>query len=177
LIPQTANHTATETDNEPLTFDALFKRYSRYVAGVATRLLGQSDHEVDDIVQEVFWLASRHLDKIHDMQAARPWLVTVTVRTTQRKLGRRRWRRMFQGELPASDVPATGATPAERAFLSQIYRVLDKLAPEQRIAWLLRHVEGQKLEDIASSCDCSLATANRRITAVQEVLEEVLRDG
>ena len=51
----------------PVEFDALFARYGRYVAQLAARLLGSGDAEVDDVVQDVFWLASRRLPKIVDM--------------------------------------------------------------------------------------------------------------
>jgi RNA polymerase sigma-70 factor, ECF subfamily len=33
-----------------------------------------------------------------------------------------------------------------------------------RIAWMLRRVEGLPLAEVATLCDCSLATAKRRIT-------------
>ena len=45
----------------PVEFDELFARYGRYVAQLAARLLGSGDAEVDDVVQDVFWLASRRL--------------------------------------------------------------------------------------------------------------------
>jgi RNA polymerase sigma-70 factor (ECF subfamily) len=161
---------------EPVSFDALFHRYAKYVAGVAFRLLGRDDDEVDDVVQDVFWIASRNLGRIYDLDAARPWLVTVAVRVVCRKLRRQRWKRMFVGEAPLANVPAPGVTPEERVLLARVYRVLDTVASGDRIAWLLRHVEGERLEDVAVACRCSLATAKRRIAAVESVLDEVLRD-
>jgi RNA polymerase sigma-70 factor (ECF subfamily) len=161
---------------EPVDFDELFTRYSAYVAGVAARLLGRDDHEVEDVVQDVFWTASRRLGRIHNVEAARPWLVTVTVRTVRRRLRRRRWKQLFRVQLDAVDVPAPGATPEQMALLVRLYRLLDTVPADNRLAWLLRHVEGERLEDIALACGCSLATAKRRIGAVQEVLAEVLRD-
>jgi DNA-directed RNA polymerase specialized sigma24 family protein len=77
---------------EPLTFDALFSSYSAYVARVASRLLGSGDAELDDVVQDVFWLASRRMAKIPDLIQARGWLATVTTRVVGRMLLRRRFR-------------------------------------------------------------------------------------
>jgi RNA polymerase sigma-70 factor (ECF subfamily) len=42
-----------------------------------------------------------------------------------------------------------------------------------RIAWTLRYVEREKLEEVARLCGCSLATAKRRIAATQAAIEEV----
>src|SRR6185503_15223386 len=58
----------------PVEFDELFARYGRYVARLAARLLGSGDAELDDVVQDVFWLASRRLRNIADMIQARGWL-------------------------------------------------------------------------------------------------------
>jgi RNA polymerase sigma-70 factor (ECF subfamily) len=166
----------SEAPSGPIDFDTLFRRYASYVAGVAARLLGRDDHEVEDVVQDVFWIASRRLDRIHSLEAARPWLVTVAVRVVRKRLRRRRWRLAFQSQPEVIEVPASGTTAEEYAFLQRMYRVLDTVRPEDRLAWLLRHVEQERLEEVALACGCSLATAKRRIAAAQEVLRGVLED-
>src|SRR5882724_10190621 len=95
---------------ERVTFEALFSNYSGYVARVAARLLGSGDAELDDVVQDVFWLASRRLAKIADLIQARGWLATVTTRVVRRKLLRRRFRALFHASPGSGDVPAHGAT-------------------------------------------------------------------
>jgi RNA polymerase sigma-70 factor (ECF subfamily) len=158
-------------------FDTLFEGNAGYVARVAARMLGRDDADVDDVVQEVFFITLHRLGRIHSAEAVRPWLMTVTVRTVQRTLRRRRWRRLFLGESSADEVLATGITGEQRALLVRVYRALDEIEPKSRIAWILRYVECERLDDIAQACGCSLATAKRRIAATQEVLQEVLRDG
>jgi RNA polymerase sigma-70 factor (ECF subfamily) len=44
------------------------------------------------------------------------------------------------------------------------------------VAWLLRHVEGERLQDVALACGCSLATAKRRIASAQAALAGVIDD-
>jgi RNA polymerase sigma-70 factor (ECF subfamily) len=161
----------------PLDFDSLFQCYGSYVARVAARMLGRDDAEVDDVVQEVFFVTLRRLDRIRSAESARPWLMAVTVRVVQRTLRRRKWRRMLLGESSAAEVPAAGISADQRALLVRIYRTLDEIAPQSRIAWVLRFVEGERLEDVADACGCSLATAKRRIAFAQETLMEVFRDG
>jgi RNA polymerase sigma-70 factor (ECF subfamily) len=42
----------------------------------------------------------------------------------------------------------------------------------QSAAWELRYVDGHKLEQVASLCDCSLATAKRRIAAADAIVRQ-----
>jgi RNA polymerase sigma-70 factor (ECF subfamily) len=58
--------------------------------------------------------------------------------------------------------------------LGRVYTLLEHLPVDARIAWTLRQVEGEQLEAVAAICGCSLATAKRRIGAVQAKIDEVL---
>ena len=60
--------------------------------------------------------------------------------------------------------------------MARVYQILDRIAVDDRIAWALRYVEGQKLEQVAGLVDCSLATAKRRIARAQAAIEEAFRD-
>jgi RNA polymerase sigma-70 factor, ECF subfamily len=161
---------------EPLSFELLFSRYSGYVAGLAARLLGSGDSELDDVVQDVFWLAARRIAKIPDLIQARGWLATVTTRVVRRKLVRRRFRALFHARPQNVDVPARGATAEEHALLARLYQVLDGLPTDQRLAWSLRYLEGEPLDAVAVACGCSLSTAKRRVGAAKSVIDEVFRD-
>jgi len=160
------------------TADALFRAYSGYVAQVAARLVGR-DGDVDDLVQEVFMVALRGVEQLRDAAAIKGWLATVTVRAARRKLRvRKMW--AFVGLDDRSEGVAEfispGASPEEKAMLSRVYASLEELKVEERIAWTLRHVEGEQLEDVARLCGCSLATAKRRIAAAHEQIERLLSD-
>jgi RNA polymerase sigma-70 factor (ECF subfamily) len=159
----------------PVEFDELFARYGRYVARLAARMLGAGDSEVDDVVQDVFWLASRRLSRIADMIQARGWLATVTTRVVRRRLRRRRFLGFFHASPHRADAPAPGATAEQRALLARLYEVLDGLPTEQRLAWSLRYLEGEPLDSVAAACNCSLATAKRRVSAAKDVIDEVFR--
>jgi RNA polymerase sigma-70 factor (ECF subfamily) len=69
-----------------------------------------------------------------------------------------------------------GATPEQRAMLGRLYRVLDELPVELRVAWVLRRAEGEQLESVAKLCSCSLATAKRRIDRAQALIERAFCD-
>jgi RNA polymerase sigma-70 factor (ECF subfamily) len=159
----------------PPDLDALFARFAPYVASIGKRLLGR-DGEVDDLVQEVFLAALSGLRGLRDPDAARSWLATVAVRNAHRRLRRRRvlqWLGLAD-EVSPDDLADDTVAPEQRAKLARVYALLDRLPPDQRVAWILRHVEGERLDAVARLCGCSLATAKRRITAAHEFIERSL---
>jgi RNA polymerase sigma-70 factor (ECF subfamily) len=139
------------------------------------RLMGRDD-EVDDIIQEVFLAAVRGIGDVADPAAIRGWLATVTVRTARKRLRVRRMRGMLGLETARSyeDVAAPGASPEERAMLARVYAALDRVPVNQRLAWTLRHVEGEALDQVASRCGCSLATVKRWIASAHAVVEKAV---
>jgi RNA polymerase sigma-70 factor (ECF subfamily) len=157
----------------PLKPGEVYTRYSAYVAALGYRLLGR-DGDVDDLVQDVFLAAVEGLDELREQGALKGWLATLTVRLAGRKLRRRRIARFFGLDGTERDIAAPGATPEERALLGQVYQALDGVQVEARVAWILRHIEGEPLDQVAKLCSCSLATAKRRISAAQEDIERRL---
>jgi RNA polymerase sigma-70 factor (ECF subfamily) len=158
--------------------DSLFRRYSPYVAAIAYRLLGREE-DVDDTIQEVFLAAVRGVHAVRDPAAVRAWLARVTVRAARQRLRKRRLRSFLGLDEPATydAVVDRGASAEQRALVARVYRVLDGLPANQRIAWSLRYIEGEALESVASLTGCSLATAKRRIAAAALELEEAFSDG
>jgi DNA-directed RNA polymerase specialized sigma24 family protein len=70
-----------------------------------------------------------------------------------------------------ADIAADGRPgPESTADLSGNVRRLLSLPDELRTPWLLKHVEGHTLEDVARQCDCSMSTAARRIQTVSDKL-------
>lgn len=167
--------TAREPEVDPRDFDQVFRRYSPYVARIGLRLLG-SDAEVDDLVQEVFLEAHRGLGQLREPGALRGWLSRICVRRATRRLRRRRMLAFLSFDaLTERDLPLTAdATPEQRLEVQRVYRCLDRMSADERVAWLLRHVEGESLEDLVVLCGCSKSTVQRRLRAAQaRLLEEV----
>ncbi len=158
--------------------DQAFRQYSPYVARICIRLLGR-DSDVDDCVQQVFLIAAKGVSRIRDPEALKGWLATVAVRVARKRIRARRFKAFLHlDETPEYDrLAAPGATPEERAMLSRVYAALDGFPADDRTAWLLRYVEGEKLERVAELCDCSLATAKRRIARAHQTLSKVIGDG
>jgi len=155
----------------------VYRKYSPYVASIALRLVGR-DGDVDDIVQEVFLQALKGLAQLREPGALKGWLATVTVRVSRRRLQLRKLKSWvgLDEDTGYESVASPSASPEQRALLSRVYRVLDEISVDQRLAWTLRMVEGEQLEAVASLCGCSLATAKRRIAAAQDHIERNLCD-
>jgi RNA polymerase sigma-70 factor, ECF subfamily len=162
----------------PPDFAQVFRDFAPYVHGVAARLLGR-DGDVEDLVHDTFLEALRTLPGLQDPTRVRPFLASITVRLALRRLRRQRlWQAFGLAEPWHPTLLSTpGASAEDRLLLAQVYRVLDRLPADQRVAWSLRYLEGEKLEDVAQLCDCSLATAKRRIAAVQLAVEEAVNHG
>ena len=166
-----------DSADEGLDFESVYRRYSPYVAKIGYRLLGR-DSEVDDLVQDVFLAAHRGLHRIREHGAVKAWLITVTVRLARRRLRSRRLRGALHLDSSPdySDIADPSVSPEQRALVVHVYRLLDRMPVNQRIAWSLRYIEGERLERVAELCECSLATAKRRIKAVQDrITAEVSR--
>ena len=164
----------SRSEIDPTNFDEVFRRYAPYVARVALRLLG-NDSEVDDLVQDVFLEAHRGLSSVREAAALGGWLSRICVRRATRRLRRRRLLALLsldsvvERELPCD---AT-ASPEQRAEVARLYRRLERLPAEERVVWVLRHVEGEALDDLVHLCGCSKSTVQRRLRSAELRLQEV----
>ena len=158
-----------------ISFNEAYARHAAYVAGLAGRVLGRND-EVPDVVQEVFLIAHRRLSGIRDPRSVRAWLAKVTIREASRRL---RWRRVrtFLNPVHATDpdLVADESTGVElRPLVALLYVTLDRIPARERVAWVLRHLLQEPLDNVAELCDCSIATAKRRIAAAERLLRPIL---
>jgi RNA polymerase sigma-70 factor (ECF subfamily) len=169
---------APEAPVDSRDFDALYRRYAPYVAAIAARILGR-DQDLDDLVQDAFVNALRGLRGLREPQAVKGWLAKITVRLATRRLRQQRLKRALHLTREANDeetLYAPGATDEQRAQIARVYRALDALPAAERVAWVLRHVEGEPLQRLPELCDCSLSTAQRRLARAQQAIERELGD-
>jgi RNA polymerase sigma-70 factor (ECF subfamily) len=141
--------------------------------GLAFRLMGRDD-DVDDLVQDSFLSAFRGLDRLTNPQAFASWLGSIVVRTAHKMLRRRRLmtrvglRRNTPLDLDAVIAPST--PPSVAADLTRVYRCLEELDSEARIALVLHRVDGLSIPDVAAQMSLSISTVKRRIKVAEEVL-------
>jgi RNA polymerase sigma-70 factor (ECF subfamily) len=153
---------------------AAYTRYAPYVAQIGMRILGRRE-EIEDFVQDVFVNVHRNLASLREPGALKSWLATLAVHEATRRLKRHRFRRWLGlADAPEYvDITDGEASPEERTLLAHVFRALDTLPADDRVAWSLRYIEGETMLRVASLCDCSLSTAKRRVTSAEQALERL----
>jgi RNA polymerase sigma-70 factor (ECF subfamily) len=146
-----------------------FDRFAPLVRGLLRRSLGPQ-HDVDDQLQEVFIRFFRNVATLRDPEKVRSFLIGITIRVAASELRRRRMRRWLRlsptGELPEGTSDAVDDDAREA--LRRLYGVLDTMGDQARLAFVLRHIEGLELTDVADGLGVSLATAKRRLAKVRK---------
>ena len=145
--------------------EVLYRRHVGVAMTTALRLL-RNRAEAEDVVQDAFMLAFGRLAQLRKPEAFRGWLTRIVVSSVHRRLRRRKVEPLNGLEAEA----APGASPAVLAELKLLDEVLSQIDDRDRLPWTLRYVLGYKLEEVAAACDCSLATAKRRIQAAHTIV-------
>ena len=158
----------------------LYRRHASGLLAMTTRLLANRG-EAEEVVQDTFVTGFEQLPALREAAAFRAWLGQIAISLVRRRIRRRRLARLCGLDRGADDatlaaLAAPGLGPDQMAELAFVDRVLSSLPAALRIAWSLRRVEGLELTEVASLCGCSLATAKRRIAAVEALLKEHVGD-
>ncbi len=180
-IPTNASLVAAALNGHSWAQETLFRRHVRMAGGLAHRLLLGSDIEADDIVQDAFIAAFSRLDSLRAPEAFGSWLGSIVVRQCSKKLRRLSLRlRLGLASREAVDVDlniTSAASPEVIAELKQIYGLLERLRPDERVALVLRRVEGMTVPEIAESMDTSVSTVKRRLSVAESPLARCTSDG
>jgi RNA polymerase sigma-70 factor, ECF subfamily len=164
------------SSGDPRATSVLWDRFSPLVRRMLRRTLGPTA-EVEALLQEVFLRALRQLGSLPESAQLKPFVVAVTVRVLSGELKRNRFRRLLRLQSPWHTSDFSGGDPATRTALSSLYRILDGLDAEARLAFTLRHFEGLQITELASAMDASLSSAKRRLArANARVQAAVSRD-
>jgi RNA polymerase sigma-70 factor, ECF subfamily len=149
----------------------VWDRYSPLVRTVLRANLGY-DSAIEDLLQEVFIIFLRNAREIRTGSALKSFLATVAVRVVLVELRRRRVRRWVT-LTPTGEVPEAPTVPQDEegaAALGALYRLLDHMPPRRRVAFVLRHVEGFELSDVAKSLKVSESTAKREVLKARQAI-------
>ena len=141
-----------------------FEENRSHLRAVAYRMLG-SGSEAEDAVQEA-WLRLSRSDA-NGIENLGAWLTTVVARVCLDTLRSRAARRVESLEEEASRTPdKAGADPEQETILADsvglaVMVVLDRLAPAERLAFVLHDMFAMPFEEIASIVGRSPAAARQ----------------
>ena len=148
---------------------AIWDRYAPLVRSIVRRSI-RLESDVEDLVQEVFLQFYRSHTLMRNGEALRAFIFAISLHVTIREIRFRRARKRerltgdgghvcYSGVVPPADFEAREAVAGMRAML-------DRLDPKDRTAFVLRHVEGLQLTEVAGMLDESLATVKRRLARI-----------
>jgi RNA polymerase sigma-70 factor (ECF subfamily) len=149
--------------------EAIWERHAPQVRRMVMRALGPGPG-AEDLVQDAFLRLYRKLPQLRDGAALPAFVVTITTRVVQTEL-RARWFRRWLGLAPGGKLPETMGEAVDldaREALARFYRLLDELLPKYRTVFVLRHIEGMELTDVAAATGVSLATIKRWLPRILE---------
>ena len=146
----------TEHPSPPSSADDIVERYRPRLFGIAYRMLSDVQ-EAEDIVQETFlrWHQAKH----DDLVSEEGWLVAVITRLAIERLRRaERERLRYVGNWLPEPIATGSVSPDQRAELASdlsmaFLVLLERLAPEERAAFLLREVFDAGYDEIARILD------------------------
>src|SRR6478609_11892269 len=129
--------------------DELYHRFRRQVAGNLFRVLGDRS-DLEDLVQEVFVIAFRGLDKFRGDARLSTWLYRICVNVA---LGRIRTRRRRPNAIGVNDLDSAAVDPSlterpetpersmqRRQDQERVHRALETLPPKKRIVLYLHEI-------------------------------------
>src|SRR5262245_46970257 len=148
-------------------FEQIIIRYETRVMTLAVRLLGSRD-DAPDVVQEVFLRAFKYLHRADPGRPLEPWLFRIAVNVC-RDLMRRRVQRQatFVDMDPAepadlSSDPCAGLEREQQRRILQ--RALELLPEKERLAIVLRDIEGLSTADVAAILQSSETTVRSQVS-------------
>ena len=162
-------------------FDLLVLKYQHRIVGLVGRYLRDQD-EVQDVTQEAFIKAYRALPRFRGDSAFYTWLYRIAINTAKNHLVSRSRRP------PDTDVDVDFADGAYQESLSDmvnpenslatdqleavVYKAIDDLAEDLKVAVTLREFEGLSYEEIADVMECPVGTVRSRIFRAREAIEK-----
>ena len=152
----------------------IWRTHAPTVARLIRRTFGP-DADVDDLVQDTLVAVFRDLPGLRDPGALGAFITSVTMNRIRKEMRRRRLRRFVSltrtGELPdLADAGTVDRDGGARAAVRRLFHILESFRGQDRLIFLLRHVEGQSVSEVAEALGISVATVKRRSAHVLDRL-------
>ena len=135
--------------------------------------------EIEDLTQEVFLRVFVRLPSLRDPSALRSFVLAVAMNVLKWEI-RRRWvgrkvRVSVTGTLP--DIESTSVDTEARHALRRCYRIFESLPTKERLAFVLRYMEGMTIDEVAAALAVSISTAKRWVNrGAAKIADEVAGD-
>jgi len=157
-------------------FDTLVQRHHRLLLALAWRLTGRLA-DAQDVTQETFSRLHANLNNIRSEEAVRPWLRTVAVNLC-RDLARKNRRSPLVTNDSVLLLPTERKNPEEQMASRQreqiLHDALKRLTERERVALVLRELEGLTTAEVANTMGVTEATVRGQILQARLKLRTLL---
>ncbi len=154
-------------------WSALVERFSRYVYAIAIQAYRLSEHDAEDVFQEVFARTFEHLGRLRADEAIRPWIGQLTRRLAIDRL--RRASREHLGSDALEQIEGHVDSDLERIELALAVREAMSGLPEHCQEILDRFfAHGESYQEISSALEIPMGTIASRISRCLAKLREQL---
>ena len=165
-------------------FRPIVERYSDMLFRLAYRITS-NEADAEEVVQETFLRAYRKLDSFDGRSSVSTWLFRIATNCSLDLLDRRK----TQPQLLAADPEEDESAPEERvaserpdpermAYNSEMQATiqagLQSLTSVERTAFVLRHVEGRSVEEIAAALNVRAGAARHSVFRAVEKMRKFL---
>jgi RNA polymerase sigma-70 factor (ECF subfamily) len=157
-------------------FSGLIRRHEDTCARFAVRMLG-SRADADDALQSAFMRAFRGLSTCRDRDRFGAWLYHIVINECRSYATRRRQRELRFTPAPSAieRAVAPGSEREEDVDAGgHIERALGMLPPDQREAFLLKHVEEMSYEEMTEMTGVSVPALKMRVKRACDMLRDLL---
>jgi RNA polymerase sigma-70 factor (ECF subfamily) len=163
-------------DGDTAAFTTLVDRHAAACTRFATRMLG-SREDAEDVTQETFLRAYRSLGRYEERQAFRTWLFQILInRCRTAAVRRQRRRRMFLIDDNAIALASVRPAAESSDLRAELQRVIDALEPDQREAFLLKHVEQLSYDEMAAATGVGVSALKMRVKRACDRMQRLLRE-
>ena len=163
-------------DGDTAAFTMLVDRHAAACTRFAMRMLGNRE-DAEDALQDSFLRAYRSLARYEERQAFRTWLFQILVnRCRTAAVRRQRRQRMFLVDDNA--VASASVRPAAESteLRAELRRAIDALDPDQREAFLLKHVELLSYDEMAEATGVGVSALKMRVKRACDRMQWLLRE-
>ncbi len=147
-----------------------YEELATYVRKLARRSLG-AGADADDVVQQVLFSVLRHGSELRDRGALRGWVRAITFSVVADVIRRRRTWRVVELDAARQRSGDLVRTVEMRELLARLQSMIERLPPAEQSAFVMRYVEGRKVNEVARSEGYSRATARRRLVRAERILK------
>jgi len=163
-------------DGDTAAFTTLVDRHAAACTRFATRMLGNRE-DAEDATQETFLRAYRSLARYEERQVFRTWLFQILInRCRTAAVRRKRRHRMFLVDDSAIALASVRPATDANEIRAELQRAIDALDPDQREAFLLKHVEQLSYDEMAAATGVGVSALKMRVKRACDRMQWMLRE-